>query len=235
MHDTVCWGRTEITYRYSFSPRSSLSISVHPDLSVTVKAPPGTPLTKIRDVVRKRAAWIRKTWREFEVYLPKQPPRRYISGETHRYLGRQYRLKLERFRTEKVTCARGYLWVTTTDKPTPDRVKSLLDAWYRRHAERIFGDRFAACYQRAAVERIAKPVFRIVTMRTRWGTCSGAGRVNLNVELVKTPRECIDYVITHELCHIKEHHHGPRFWRLLEKLMPDFEERRKKLNTFADL
>jgi hypothetical protein len=200
-----------------------------------VKAPPGTPPGKIRDVVRKRAAWIRKAWREFELYLPKQPPRRYISGETHRYLGRQYRLKVERDRMEKVTCARGYLWVTTTDKPTPDRVKALLDAWYRRHAERIFSERFDACCQRAAVERIAKPMFRIVKMRTRWGTCSEKGRVNLNIELVKAPKECIDYVITHELCHIKERHHGPRFWRLLEKLMPDFEECRKKLNMLADV
>lgn len=235
MRDAVRWGRTEIAYSYSFSAKSSLSISVHPDLSVTVKAPPGTPPGKIRDVVRKRAALIRKAWREFELYLPKQPPRRYISGETHRYLGRQYRLKVERGRTEKVTCARGCLWVTTTDKPSQGRVKALLDAWYRRHAERIFAERFDACCQRAAVERIAKPMFRIVKMRTRWGTCSGAGRVNLNVELVKAPKECIDYVITHELCHIKERHHGPRFWRLLEKLMPDFEERRKKLNLLADV
>jgi predicted metal-dependent hydrolase len=235
MHDAVRWGRTEIAYSYSFSVRSSLSISVHPDLTVTVKAPPGTTLRKIRDLVRKRAAWIRKAWREFELYLPKQPPRRYISGETHRYLGRQYRLKVERDRIEKVTCARGYLWVTAAVVPTTDRVRTLLDGWYLRHAERIFAERFDACCQRAAMEGIATPMFRIVKMRTRWGTCSRAGRVNLNVELVKAPKECIDYVITHELCHIKERHHGPRFWRLLGKLIPDFGERRKKLNMLADV
>lgn len=235
MRDAIRWGRTEIAYSYSYSARSSLSISVHPDLSVTVTAPPDTPLKNIQEVVRKRAKWIWKAWREFELYFPKQPPRRYISGETHRYLGRQYRLKVERGLTKKVSCVRGYLRVTTTEEPTHDRVRALLDGWYRSHAERIFAERFDACSQRAAIERIAKPVFRIVTMRTRWGTCSGKGRVNLNIELIKAPKECIDYVITHELCHIKERHHGPRFWKLLDKLMPDFEKRREKLNMFADV
>lgn len=233
--DTVRWGRTEIPFSYTFAPIRSIAISVHPDLSVTVKVPPETSLETIREVVRKRAAWIRKTCREFDLYLPKQPPRRYISGETHRYLGRQYRLKTERGLEEKVSCARGYLWVTTIDKPTPDRVKKLLDDWFRTHAERIFSERIDVCCKHAAIEGINRPSFRIVSMRTRWGTFSGNGRINLNIELVKAPKECIDYVITHELCHMKERHHGSRFWRLLGKLMPDFEERRKKLNVFADL
>jgi len=71
-------------------------------------------------------------------------------------------------------------------------------------------------------------------MRTRWGTCADKKRVYLNIELVKAPKECIDYVIFHEFCHIKERHHGPRFWRLLEKLMPDYEGRRKKLNMLVE-
>ena len=86
--DIVMWGTLEIPYLYSFSRRKMLSISVHPDLTVKIMAPSGTSLEKIRSFVRKRGNWISKSWRDFEQYLPKQPPKRYISGESHRYLGR---------------------------------------------------------------------------------------------------------------------------------------------------
>ncbi len=91
--DEVLWGRTKIRYNYTFKDRKTLAIHVHPDLSVSVDVPVGTPLDKVRDKVKKRGSWIRKAWREFELYLPKQPARKYINGESHRYLGRQYRLK----------------------------------------------------------------------------------------------------------------------------------------------
>ncbi len=78
-------------------------------------------------------------------------------------------------------------------------------------------------------------MLRIQKMTSRWGSCSDKGRILLNLELIKAPRDYTDYVITHELCHLKEKHHGPRFWKLLEKLMPDYEQRRKKLNLFADV
>jgi len=234
MRDSIRWGRTGIAYSVAFSRRKYLEISVHPDLAVTIKAPKGTSAGMIRERIRKRAAWIRKAWREFELYLPKQPPRRYIGGETHRYLGRQYRLKVESGEVERVLCARGCLHVSTAGVAAPDRVRELLNRWYRVHATRIFQERFAECCRRAAAEGIAEPELHIRTMRTRWGTCADKKRVYLNIELVKAPKECIDYVIFHEFCHIKERHHGPRFWRLLEKLMPDYEERRKKLNMLVE-
>jgi predicted metal-dependent hydrolase len=233
--DVVRWGRVEISYEYALSRRKTLTISVHPDLAVTVRAPEETPLEVIREKVRQRGAWIRKSWREFELYLPKQPPRRYVSGETHRYLGRQYRLRAECGDEDSVKCLRGYLHVTTRGEPTPETVRALLAEWYRGHAQRVFHERLVACARRASVEGIEQPPLTIRTMHTRWGSCSKAGRINLNLELIKASKDCIDYVITHELCHLKERHHGPRFWRLLAKLMPDYEARRKKLNQFADV
>ncbi|PLY12633.1 MAG: M48 family peptidase [Sedimenticola sp.] len=232
--DRVRWGNTHIPYRYRYTKRKTLGISVHPDLTVTVKAPEGTSPEAIRAKVRQRVAWIRKAWREFELYLPKQPDRRYVSGETHRYLGRQYRLKVFEGPENSVKCLRGYFWVITTDR-TPTAVQQLLETWYRDHARNIFRGRLDACYRLAARENIPEPMLRIQKMTNRWGSCSDKGRILLNLELIKATRDCIDYVITHELCHLKEKHHGPRFWKLLEKLMPDFEQRRKKLNLFADV
>jgi predicted metal-dependent hydrolase len=232
--DAITWGTVEIPYRYGFSRRKTLGISVHPDRSVTVKAPNGTSQETIRKFVHRRAGWINRAWRDFEQYLPRQPERRYVSGETHRYLGRQYRLKLEQGEADSVKFLRGYLWVTTRDEPSPERVKSLLEGWYRAHAKAVFGERLHVCHQRAAREGIQLPVLQIRKMVSRWGSYSAAGRITLNLALIKAPKECIDYVILHELCHFRVKHHGPRFWRLMERLLPDFEELRKKLNQYAE-
>ncbi len=233
--DVVRWGRIEIPYTYRRMRRKTLAISVHPDLSVVVNAPLNTSLEVIRERVIKRGAWIRKRWREFELYLPQQPPRRYVNGETHRYLGRQYRLRAEQGQEDSVKCLRGYLRVTSLTEPTPEKTKVLLEDWYRHHAQRVFRERLAQCCKRASIEGLKEPPFFIRKMRTRWGSCSSRGRVTLNLELIKATKECIDYVIMHELCHLKVPSHGPKFRRLLARLMPDYQERKRKLNRFADI
>ncbi len=233
--DQVRWGRTLIPFSCQFSERKTLAISVHPDLSVSIKAPLETETEVIRARVLKRAAWIQRQWREFELYLPKQPPRRYINGETHRYLGRQYRLRAEVGGVDAVKCLRGYFRVTLRDEPTPVLVAKRLNSWYRERARKIFHERLEVCWHKATREGVQKPPIRIQKMTNRWGSCSKSGRIILNLELIKAPKECIDYVIMHELCHLREQHHGPRFWCLLGKLMPDYAERRRKLNLFADV
>lgn len=232
--DSITWGTLEIPYRYYYSRRKTIGISVHPDLSVTIKAPHGASIEKIRELVHRRGAWIRKTWRDFEQYLPKQPERRYIAGETHRYLGRQYRLKIEQGKIESVKCLRGYLWVKIKGEISPERTKELLENWYRHHAKEVFKESLMSCYQRVHREGIPLPNLKIQKMISRWGSYSSRGQITLNLALIKTPKDCIDYVIIHELCHYKVKHHGPKFWKLLHKLMPDFEERRKKLKLYAD-
>lgn len=233
-NDRVTWGTTEIPYRYSFSSRKTLSLSVHPDLTVTIKAPNGTGIETIRAFVYRRAGWIRKTWRDFEQYLPKQPQRRYIGGETHRYLGRQYRLKIRKGHDDTIKCLRGFFWVTSKDNLSPERTKDLLEDWYRKHAREVFQERLSACHQKANREGIALPHLQIRKMVSRWGSYSSKGQMTLNLALIKAPKDCIDYVIFHELCHSKIKHHGPKFWKLLHHLMPDFEERKKKLKVYAD-
>jgi predicted metal-dependent hydrolase len=232
--DSITWGTIKIPYRYYYACRKTLGISVHPDLSVTVRAPNGTSIEKIRAFVHRRAGWIRKAWREFEQYLPKQPERRYIGGETHRYLGRQYRLKIAQGDTDSVKCLGGFFWVTIKGEISPERTKTLLGDWYRRHAKEIFQERLWVCHQRVHREGIALPNLLVRKMASRWGSYSAKGQITLNLALIKAPKDCIDYVIIHELCHCRVKHHGPQFWKLLHKLMPGFEERRKKLKLYTD-
>ncbi len=239
---SVQYGTTEIQYELMYAPRKTLGISVHPDLGVTVKAPQGTPLEEIEARVLKRAAWILKQQKDFERYLPHLPPRQYVSGETHRYLGRQYRLKVvasdtgviesENGTGESVKRDRNFIYVYTSDKTDTDRVRDLLDDWYLAHAQRVFRERLDACFPKMEHVGIPYPQVTIRAMRTRWGSCSPQGRITLNVKLIKVPKSYTDYVIFHELCHLAEAHHSPQYYALLDRVLPDWRERRDKLNTF---
>ncbi len=234
--DVVHWGTTTLCFSYRLrSRRKSLAITVHPDLRIVVTAPTGTPAEVIRAKVLKRARWITKTRREFEQFHPLQPARSYIPGEAHRYLGQQCRLKVAKGRTSSVTCIRGQLLVTMPSQPTPSIIRPLVEAWLKDRAHAVFTERLKACHKPAQRYNIPFPCLWIRPMTIRWGSCTPAGRIILNIELIKAPKDCIDYVITHELCHLLEPSHSARFWQLLGAIMPDWEERRGRLNKMADI
>lgn len=230
---SVQYGATTIEYDLTFSQRTTLAIDVHPDLSITVQAPQGSDLETIQQKVKKRAPWILRQQRKFETYLPQLPPRRYVSGETHRYLGKQYRLKvIENSSGDGVKLSRGYFYINVPDKDDTERVKTLLIDWYRRQARRIFRERLDACLAKVRFLELDYPELTIRQMETRWGSCTPEGKIILNLRLVQVPKLYIDYVIMHELCHLKEHNHSQRFYNLLNRVMPDWRAKREKLNTF---
>jgi predicted metal-dependent hydrolase len=230
----VLFGRTPIDFTLAFNGKPTLSITVHPDKRVEVTAPEGEPLDEVLARVRRRASWILRQLDGFDRLHPLTPPRRYVGGETHLYLGRQYRLRLTAAADEGVKLVGKYLLVRIVDRGDAERVQSLLDDWYRGHARTVFRRRLEACHAAAAgVLGIDRPGFQLRRMVKRWGSCTQAGRVLLNPELVKAPAACIDYVITHELCHLKILDHGPRFRRLLARCMPDWEERKDRLDRLA--
>ena len=112
----------------------------------------------------------------------------------------------------------------------PARVEKLVDQWYRRQAERVFAERLAAMLPRFDRVGIAKPELLIRKMEKRWGSCSKAGVITLNVRLMQVPKACIEYVIVHELCHLVEHNHSRRFYQLLDRFMPNWGKLRRMLN-----
>jgi len=232
---SVQYGTTGIQYELTYTQRKTLGISVQPDLRVIVKAPEGTPLAEVEARVLKRAPWILKQQKDFERYLPHLPPRQYVSGETHRYLGRQYRLKVvesENGTEEGVKRDRNFITVRAQDKADTEHVRDLLDEWYHDHARRVFQERLDACFPKMEHIGVPHPEIAIRAMRSRWGSCSAGGRITLNVKLIKVPKAYIDYVIFHELCHLAEPYHSPRYYELLERVLPDWRERRDRLNTF---
>lgn len=229
---SVRFGDQIIEYDLAFAQRKTLEISVDPQLRVTVTAPAGSDLTAIETKVLKRAPWILRQQRDLELYLPHTPPRRYLSGETHRYLGRQYRLKIIEGDDERVKLLRGFLQVSIIDTEDRSRVKQMVDAWYRKQAQRVFSERLEAMLPRFKTLEVSQPNLVIRRMQSRWGSCTESGTIMLNPVLVQAPKPFIDYVIVHELCHMIEHNHSARFFHLLDRVMPDWRDRRKQLNEF---
>jgi len=210
-----------------------LTISVCPDLAVEVKAPKGTSLTQIKARVHRRAAWIASQLQHFRQSPPAFPKRRYVSGETHVFLGRQYRLKLHLADRNSVKLIGRYLHVCTPTPRHTQRVRALVVDWYRGHAKQLLHRRVQQCYEHVKRFGVPSPTIRLKKMHKRWGSCTRTAGITLNSELIKAPSQCIDYVIVHELCHLRVHGHNNRFFRFLTACMPDWQHRKQRLDSFV--
>ena len=226
---TLHFGDTAIEYTLTYAARKTLAIHVHPDRSVTVKAPAGSDFAAVEGFLRKRAPWILRKQAEFAALPPKQPPRRYVSGESFWHLGRHYRLKVIEGEREWVKLTRGYLEVTTPNKANTAYVQAQVEVWLRRQAQRHFHERVVALLPRFKPLALAEPELAVRAMKSRWGSCTGKGKIMLNLHLMRAPRPCIDYVVVHELCHLVEHNHGKGFYALMDRVMPEWRKRREEL------
>lgn len=210
--------------------RKTMEIAVEPDGSVVVVAPKRVLVAVIEAKLRKRAAWVRKQQATFARYRPGTPARRFLSGESHRYLGRRYRLKVRRDESPGVTLLRGVLVVQSPDPACPERTRQLLEGWYRQRARDKFAERLEMNLQRFALPDAFRPVGLVIRkLKCRWGSMSPGRRLVINARLIEAPVESIDYVITHELCHIAEANHGRRFTDLLDRVLPDWRQRKDRL------
>lgn len=227
---SVSYGSAVITYSIERMARKRAAIEVAPDLTVTVKAPRGASDAAIHSAIRRKARWITRQQRFFSDLLPKTPKRRLVSGESHLYLGRKYRLRVERHTgPDRIALSGGYLHLMVSTTPTAVKRAALLRSWYLLHARRVFRDRLEACLQHAAFRRIGEVHLIIRRMTRRWGSCTARRNLVLNTELIRAPRGCIDYVITHELCHLLIADHSRRFTNLLDRVMPDWRDRKRQL------
>ncbi len=218
--------------------RRRLSITVFPDGRLRVLAPDAASTDAVLERVNRRAKWIAKQWEFFQNAPVPTPPRLYISGETHLYLGRQYRLKVCEIETaseaESVKLSGRFFWVRTHNRSDTVHTKKLLDAWYQAHATTIFSARLGQCLIKVrGLDPQSAPPMEVRRMTKRWGSCTASGRVLLNLELVKTPLACVDYVLIHELCHLLIPRHNPEYYALLTRCLPDWKERKKQLEKFG--
>ena len=229
MKDQIKYGNTLINYQLEFVKRKSLAIKVHPDKSVNVIAPKGSNIEKIREKVRKKASWIVRQQDFFLSFHPLTPARKFISGETHLYLGKQYRLKLHTDSNSSVKLAGGFINVCIDNIEDKSRIEKLLNNWYKEKANHHFQQLFQENLAFAKSLHKKEPQLSSRWMKKRWGSCNKDGKIILNFELVKAPKKCIEYVIIHEICHLKYLNHSNSFYNLLSKEYPDWKATKDRL------
>ncbi len=224
--DEIKYGSETIKYDLEYKDRKTLGITVTPEMRVLVKAPEFTSVEKVREKVKIRAPWILNQQSYFLSFHPRITKRKYISGETHFYLGRQYLLKVQEENFNEVKYLGGSIEVKAKNKKDAGK---LLNSWYRNRARIKFpeiANPIIEKFKKYGVEPIG---VYLQEMPTRWGSCTPKGKIILNPELIKAPKPCIEYVITHELCHLIERNHTKAFFEIQSKEMPDWKKWKDKL------
>lgn len=203
----------------------NITLKVRPNGEAILTAPKTASDEHISFILEKRAKWIVKK-REFFASF-KTPQKEYVSGEDFEYLGRSYRLKVVQSKQERVKLQCGYLELFVKDKGDIKRKKNLIYEWYHEKATLYF---FNILQEFNKIVKQDIKNIKIRQMKTRWGSCNPyKSYINLNIELIKKPKACIEYVVFHELVHLVHPSHSKQFYDYLFLYMSDWEKRKKIL------
>ncbi len=220
--------RAAFDYRLTLEARRTISVDVLPDQSVSVKAPLHATEEKINGFLQRKCRQILKHRRYFAQFKPRAQ-KEYVSGETFRYLGRNYKLLIRKTaEQERVSLQMGTLTVFSPCPHDRPHTRELLDAWYAEKARQHFAERLKFCAAQFATKE--PPRLGIRRLAKRWGSYSQkTNKIWLNCDLIKASRTQIDYVLTHELCHVTHTAHDKAFYSLLSRHMPDWKHVKEQL------
>ncbi|MGG3752409.1 SprT family zinc-dependent metalloprotease [Heyndrickxia coagulans] len=210
----------------------NVNLNIKPDMTIEVTANDRVPLDFICDFVKTKGAWILKNVKTFkDVQAFRHSEREYVSGETFKYLGKQYRLRVMQEEEEKVKYFRGFIYLYVTNTENVNRKAKLIDEWYREKAQKTFHESLDKMFPLVQKYGVEKPNIDLRSMKARWGSAlTEKNTILLNTELIKAPKYCIDYVVLHELIHFKYNDHSDNFYKMLYSLMPDWEKRKAILD-----
>jgi predicted metal-dependent hydrolase len=228
---TVRLGGEDIEYELRRSPRRTLGITVTYRGELRVTAPEAATTVQIERMLCRRRDWILRQMRETAALPTEMPEKEWVSGETHWYLGRQYRLRVRGSDVSSVRLIGRYFEVGVQDPSDRRKVRELMARWYLARARDVFDRRIARLIH--SLPRLgldSSPPLIVRSIKLRWGSCSPAGRILMNVDAVKLPAGCIDYLLVHELCHLKYPRHDRGFWRHLDRCMPGWEAHRRRID-----
>jgi len=227
------YSKKTISFQLEYKKVKNINISVKPDQTVFVSAPLNATYDRIETYVKDKAKWILKQQSHFKSTKKIDDSKKeYVSGETFKYLGTQYRLKvIENKSKEFVDVDDKYITIHTKKKNDITRKQRLMNEWFRKEAFRSFSLALKQMYP--LVENIldVKPQLEVKKMAKRWGSCLRKKNIILlNLELIKAPMHCIEYVTLHEMIHFKYKNHNKAFYDKLTILIPDWKRRKEILD-----
>lgn len=212
-------------YKTIFSRRQTISIIVSPDKGVIVKAPYRTPAKTIDHFVTEKSEWIRKALDKFSTLIRLDKPEGYSDGDTLLLFGKEHTLKLIRGNRYSVNLGRdNSIEVSWSDNNNPLLIREILEGWFSFVARQQLPGEFREVMLKHIDHGLNPTGFKVRKMKTRWGSCSSKGGIALSYDLIRLSRECREYVMVHELCHLRHHDHGKGFYDLLIDLYPGWKE-----------
>lgn len=236
----VIFGRKTIRFSVIRSTRrkKTIALSIEPDGKVLVRAPMNTTYSRLTHVVKSKAAWIITKLGSLND-VSQQLKKEFVSGESFYYLGRHMRLKILKDRNVKETVVRMYrgrleviMNMAGRNGKVPEEIRDAITEWYKIQAARRI-------YERVEIyaDKMGFTVPSVLTrdQKKRWGSCSTKGVLRFNWRIIMAPMSLVDYVVVHELCHLKYRNHSKSFWRHVGMIMPDYERRREMLGKKGEL
>lgn len=217
----------KIEFAVSKSNRKSLSIAIQPDGNLLVKAPLFMSDSEILKWVKTKTGWIIRQRAKVLEQQENNPPKQYVSGERFWYLGQEYELEV------RMSTGRAGMVGIVEDKiilfsktAEGTEVQKILSDWYIKQAKTWISKRV-----RFFAEQMGESFGNITikNQKKRWGSCSSARNLNFNWRLIMAPEAVIDYVVVHELCHLRQMNHSKMFWNEVEKMLPDYKMYKKWL------
>ncbi|ABN51778.1 MAG TPA: M48 family peptidase [Hungateiclostridium thermocellum] len=225
-------GTNSISYTLTRSRRKTVGIRITENGEVKVAAPLNIPDRQLKDIILKKLPWILRKQEELrKICEESRLENKFADGETFLYLGKEYTLRIAKgVLPEGVNLEENYIVVAADETKVsvngPQYIRNVLKNFYVNQFVDIaktrmdfFSPKIGVCPRKLTVRE----------QKTRWGSCSSKGNISLNWKLVMAPMEVIDYVIVHELCHMKEMNHSKNYWNIVKSIIPDFELRRKWL------
>lgn len=208
------------------SRRKTVAIQIYPDKRIELKVPLLCNIDNVQPFLEKHYRWI---FKRLDAPIPlKTEPKRYVDGELHYFLGRQYPLKIIISPENNVTLQDDTLTVYAK-YDVQELIETLLEKWYLGQARRVFQEISIPLMKQMEKYNVFPKSFTIKKMKTRWGSCSSKGSISLNLDLIKLPEQCIKEVILHELCHLVHFNHSKEFYALMTAEMPDWKIWKKEL------
>lgn len=197
---------------------------------VSIAVPKGLELERIEPLIKDKQRWIKEKLALHKQQQP-APKRELLSGEAFPYLGRNYRLKIITGKLEAVKLVHGRLQVRLPKAMRHEHIiRDMLTHWYRSQAELRFKDKVKRYASMVGVE---PSDVSVKTFKSRWGSCNIKGEIQFHWKVIMAPHRIVDYVVVHELCHLKHHDHSSAFWKSVERIVPDYAECRAWLKEFG--
>lgn len=233
---SIVYEDKKISYCLERKEVKNLNLRIKRDGSVYVSANDIVSVEEIDSFVYKKANYICKAVDKFnEIILNASKPKQYVSGETFVVLGRNLRLRVQNADIESISSDGVYIYLNVTDTEDFEKKQRIVENFLDKQRKEVFEDILSVYYSIFGKYGVKYPKLRIRQMDTRWGSCLvKKGIITLNKRLIEAPRNCIEYVVMHEYCHFIHPDHSKRFYNFLNIIMPDWRERKKMLDKYAD-